>query len=128
MIDLRELLLTSGDLLIASTERISRVPFDARAHGHVTDHRALSVKPAGAWTGVLAFLTYTSLVTGTLGVDGTFRSAVWRAATIVRQAGAGWRLPHVLANRVWTTGGWQTGVSLHRWRGFRGGFWRTRTV
>jgi hypothetical protein len=62
---------------ITSSEWISHVSLNASAHGNVVEDVALGILSTRARARVSALFSHASLITGTLGVDNTLRTAVW---------------------------------------------------
>ena len=58
------------------TEGVSNITLVADANGNMVPHTAIGVEPTKAGTRVLTLLPYASLVSGTVRVDHTLRSAV----------------------------------------------------
>jgi len=71
-------------------EWISGVIVLARANWNVVLHSTLSVQSARAGARISALFSNASLLTGTLGVDHAFGSAVGWSTDVAREAGARW--------------------------------------
>ena len=111
--------LTCGDPPAAS-EGVSSISLLTPTDGVVVDDLTLGEGSTGSRTGVTTLLTDTGEVTGTLAVEDTLWSTVWRHSHISRQTGAGGDVVLVPALRERSAGVWQAGVD---WFWPAGGDW-----
>ena len=105
-----------GGWSVAAGEWVSNVSLVTNAQRHVIPHTAVGIDTTEAGTGVLTLSVDASLVLGTLRVDDTLWSAVWRLANHVRETRAVTRAPEVAGRiGVGTTGVRVTRILHYHW-------------
>lgn len=75
---------------IANREWIAGVSSRAGTNRCMIENVANGSNPTRSWTRVHAFLSNTSLMTRTIRIDSTFRTAIWWRSKVSWQAGARW--------------------------------------
>lgn len=108
-------------LLEAAKERIAGETSGTTADWTVVNHLAVGVDAAGTHTGILAPLSYTGLVLGTVSAHNTFWSADGRTAYVIRLASADRVIIYDSTVTIGTAGSWTAGV-----RGYNRGDWFDR--
>jgi len=106
-------------LRITNAEWITNVTGHTTADGRVVNHIALGVEATRAGTGIAALLINAGLMTGTLSIDGTLRTAIGWSTQILGQAGAGWSAVNLATLRIRSARRRNTGV-----KGFTFDHWR----
>lgn len=88
----------------------------------MTDNLALCICSTWAWTRITTLVVYTCLLTRTVRIDNTFRSAVWWSTYISTQTRTGRAGPRDLALGIWPTRVWYTWILRnyrHSWRSWK---------
>lgn len=84
----------------------------AHAVGHMIQNSAFGIQATGTGTRIATFFIYAGLTRGTIGINGTLRSAVGWSANIAGQTGAAGCIILITALGIRTTGTWQTRILI----------------